>query len=878
MFAFRRGRVLAALAAAVCGVSSLLTAGEAPAPAAQPTTWEWSGWGGGGYFWSAAADPANPKTFYLGGDVNGVCKTVDGGKSWTLSNAGMTNYEIYSLAVDPQNGKTLYALTVNGLNKSVDGAANWRLLPGTDNKGLKLSSKRGLSMHAVSVDAKDSALVYAGNHAGQLFKSADGGETWTELKLPELGEAGPKGFTGEGSLVVRMKSGAASWEQSGRAEKIWGGKPEDWTGATGLSAALYVPAGAPKLEGQLVIQSGEKWTWQAGEWTTLKAGGWTECKMDLTKAKDVNAVHALYVLVRSTEAEFTGELRLDAVARTTAAGDKTVIADWEKPGNADGWAAHKKDKNFLLFEAMWQSERPGNGGITAVTADPTTAGTVYAATAKQGLYKSTDAGASWKPLKTPTLGAKMIAAAAADNKVLYAAFGTDGLLKSVDAGATWQPTGLQLKEKWLVKDVAVSRNNANRVYCLLGDGSWGGMVGVSDDGGATWRVSGSYKHDLAQGPTLPQEAGKDGMKSISAVTNLTLCDPAGDTAFVSANWACVLTNDAGKSWQESNKGADITCATDVRFHNGKVYATAMDEGLLMSEDNGATWKQLSPMKYNPEISGHSWRVNVSGEPGKERIVATRSPWNPGLPNVVLVSEDAGKSFKTVKAGLPDYRSWKNCMWGMAYARALATDPKNPLVVYMGIDGDPENGKMGGGVFKSVDGGLNWQQLPAQPGSRRMYYGLAIDPTDSNRLFWAACNDKGGVYRSEDAGASWQKVYSGDYWVFNVMVGQDGTVYAAGKNLYRSSDHGKSWKAITNITDGSTVVGIETDPRDPKTMWYCTTSWNSDAAGGIFKTTDGGASWVEITGNLPVRKTQVLRFNPQTNELWAIGVSLNKTKQ
>ncbi len=878
MFAFRLAIASLACVAALCRVCSILVAGEPVAPAAQPAQWEWSGWGGGGYFWSAAADPADPRTIYLGGDVNGVAKSTDQGKSWTLMNKGLSNYEVYSLIADPQNGKTLYALTVNGLNKSVDGAGSWRLLPATDAKNLKIICKRGLSIHAVAVDAKDSGLVYAGNPDGQLFKSVDGGETWEGLKLPALGGTGPKACTGDASMVVRMKCEAASWDRFGRVEKIWGDKPQDWSAAASASAALYAPEGAPKIEVQLVIQSGEKWLWQAGDWVVLKPGAWTEAKLDLSKQKDINAVHAFYVIVRSTEAAYTGELRLDSVALTSAAGEKTMLADWETAGSIDGWGVHKKDKNFTLMEAVWHSARPDNGGIASVVADPVAGATVYAATVKQGMFKSVNAGKDWKPLQMPALSVKSVAVAAANNKIIFAALDKAGLFKSVDAGATWQPTGLQLKEKWLVKDVAVSRTNSERVYCLLGDGDWGGMVGVSDDGGATWRVSGSFKRDLAQGPTLPAEGTKEGMKPMSALTNLTICDPAGEIAFASANWSCVLTTDGGKTWGESNKGADITCATDVCFHNGKVYATAMDEGLLMSADNGKTWQQLSPLRWSNEISGHSWRVKVSGEPGKERIIATRSPWNAGLPNLVIVSEDGGKTFKPVKSGLPDYRSWKNCMWGMAYARALAIDPKNPQTVYLGIDGDPENGKVGGGVFKSVDGGLNWQQLPVQPGSRRMYYGLAVDPTDSNRLFWGACNDKGGVYRSEDAGASWQKVYSGDYWIFNLTVAADGTVYAAGKNLYRSADHGKSWKAINQVEEGTTVVGIETDPRDPKTLWYSTTSWDSNASGGIYKTIDGGATWTNITGNLPCRKTQVLRFNPQTNELWAVGVGLNKTRQ
>ena len=44
--------------------------------------WTWCGWGGGGWFWSSAADPVNPNVFSMGGDVNGSWKTVEAGESW----------------------------------------------------------------------------------------------------------------------------------------------------------------------------------------------------------------------------------------------------------------------------------------------------------------------------------------------------------------------------------------------------------------------------------------------------------------------------------------------------------------------------------------------------------------------------------------------------------------------------------------------------------------------------------------------------------------------------------------------------------------------------------------------------------------------------
>ena len=171
------------------------------------------------------------------------------------------------------------------------------------------------------------------------------------------------------------------------------------------------------------------------------------------------------------------------------------------------------------------------------------------------------------------------------------------------------------------------------------------------------------------------------------------------------------------------------------------------------------------------------------------------------------------------------------------------------------------------------------QLASQPGSRRAFFGLAVDPTDSKRLYWAACAEKGGLWRSEDGGASWQHVFKNESWAFNVHVAVDGTVYCPGNNLWRSTDHGKSWKQLTKFPFSSRIiVAIETDPADARRMWFATTTWGGESDGDVYETRDGGGSWQTITSDLPYRKPMLLRYNPDTRELWAAGVCLFKCKR
>ena len=125
--------------------------------------------------------------------------------------------------------------------------------------------------------------------------------------------------------------------------------------------------------------------------------------------------------------------------------------------------------------------------------------------------------------------------------------------------------------------------------------------------------------------------------------------------------------------------------------------------------------------------------------------------------------------------------------------------------------------------------------------------------------------------------TWQKTAVSD-WVFNIETTPSGNVFVGGRNLWKSSDRGKTWKRLTNFSPDWVVVGIALDPQDENRMWCSTVTWSDNSQGGIFRSTDGGKKWEEITGDIPYRKPLILRYNSQTKELWAVGVGAFKTKQ
>ncbi|GAT32580.1 hypothetical protein TSACC_2979 [Terrimicrobium sacchariphilum] len=863
------------------------------------TTWEHSGWGGGGFFYCAAYHPAKDGTIYMGGDVGGAYKTEDHGLNWKLINNGLASYGVFSLAVDQRNPDTVYAATEGGLCKSTDAGETWVTLPRTDKSDLRITGEKNKSIHSVAVDPSNGSNVYATSPLGKVYKSTDGGQTWAvayEEKTPE-----------EEPGVLRVQYGKVNNAFFG-ALTLMPKLPAGESGANsqGIGFTFKGDGTLPK-DSFFIMKTKDGIAYRSKNLNTLYQNtNWSDVVL---KASDF--VYDPQYLKAHPEAasqpvnpDFASIARFDltcsgpipttpAVARlkrfylafAPAGGGSeprlVPLADFSDP---DAVKAFQTAGNIHLGDAPAST-------FYSVAVAPSDPSRVVVATAALGLVMSKDAGKTWKELQTPTKASS----AAFDPKnpdIIYGSFFADGVMKSTDGGATWKKISDSFPDKFDVLDIAVNPANPLNV-CAIGKTSWTGVFLSSEDGGNTWQASGkaleggaagkySNKIDLDEAsgnPTMDMLSADGKSARLSAPTNIAINPLNPSEIFLSANWRPSLSTDGGTVWTERCRGADISCITDIRFHKGKVYASAMDEGSLVSSDNGKTWKQLWPLKHTDDLSGHNWRLAVNDVNGGTRVISTCSPWSTAKPQSIIRSEDDGNTFTVIREGIPNYVLMPNTMWGRGYPRALAVDPNDPQVVYLGIDGDPEPGKMGGGIFKSLDGGATWKQLTSQPTGRRMYNGLAVDPTDSNRVFWGACGNGGGVWRSNDGGESWEQVFRNEVFVWNVVVATDGTIYCSGEQLWRSKDQGKTWTRITNFPEKPrAMVGIEVHPTNPNIIWVSRTNWGNLRLGSIHKTTDGGDTWTDITGNIPYVGPQTLRFNPETNELWAGWAGMFKTKQ
>jgi len=139
---------------------------------------------------------------------------------------------------------------------------------------------------------------------------------------------------------------------------------------------------------------------------------------------------------------------------------------------------------------------------------------------------------------------------------------------------------------------------------------------------------------------------------------------------------------------------------------------------------------------------------------------------------------------------------------------------------------PSNGP-GSGLYKSTDGGVSWTPLRGNgfPTDRLGKIGLAVAPSDPDRVYAIVDAKAGGLYRSDDAGATWKlvdadrRLWQRGWYFCHVAVDPKNAdvVYVSNTAAYRSNDGGKTFTAIKGSPDGDDFHQLWIDPSEPTHM-------------------------------------------------------------
>lgn len=497
---------------------------------------------------------------------------------------------------------------------------------------------------------------------------------------------------------------------------------------------------------------------------------------------------------------------------------------------------------FGMMEARQIGPATMSGRITDVQGVNNDEGKIiYIGTAGGGIWKTSNAGASFKPIfdkYTQSIGS--IAIDQKNPKIIYVGTGEsnmrnsvsigDGMYKSTDAGENWTKIGLDSTEH--ISKVMVDPANSNIIYAaapgpLWSDSKHRGLY-KSTDAGKTWE-------------TILYISEKAGVADVEI-------DPTNSNILYATSWefrrlpyafnsggvgsGFYKSTDAGKTWKELSNGLPkkpfgrvaIALAPSAP-QNLLAIVESENTGLYISADGGESWKQQSATENIRSRPFYFSTLEIDPKDPK-RVYRPAFSFS--------YSVDGGYSFADAS---------NEGGWVHSDHHALWINPNNTNILYLGTDG---------GVYFSLDRGITWKFCNNLPLGQ--FYHVSVDKQEPYRIF-GGLQDNGSWYAPSAApggvlNGDWKSAYGGDgFWTqpdpFDASI-----VYAEAQ--------GGTMSRI-NIKMGTSVsIQPQQAPGDEKLRF----NWNTPIVLGannkknlytgaqyLYKSTDRGSNWTKISPDL-----------------------------
>ncbi|MFI5200786.1 MAG: regulator [Candidatus Kapaibacterium sp.] len=545
----------------------------------------------------------------------GVFRSTDNGKSWSAKNNGLTDLEVWALAV---SGTNLFCGTQSGgLFRSTDSGATWT----ASNNGLS-----NMSVHALEVNG---SYVFAGTPGG-IFLSTNSGANWESVASGNvicLKRAGTNLFAGTyGHGILISSNNGASWTEdttgltnnkvyalavsgnnilagtSGGGVFVSTNNGSDWAPDTvglvgsGLQGGLYDYSLAMIGNDYFVgTQEGGVFrsTNNGASWAAVNSGLTNTFGTALLASGNNLLAGTINGIFLSTNNGTTWTYASNGLPVNTPVQAFTTIGQ-DAPmlfaGEGSNFRGNYLGGFFLSNDNgnNWQASNglPANSDITALTVSGANSSlpVIFAGTAGYlsgpGLiFRSSDSGATWSRatngLSTwlAVSALESIGGAGTSPPIVFAgttgATGGGSVLRSTDDGTTWKSANSGLASVAVTSFAVIGSNSSSPIVFA---GTFGNGVFRSSDSGSTWVAGGS--------------AGDMNVQALAIIGD----NASSPILFASAYTGVYLSRDSGRNWIDAGLDTDRIQALAVSGAN--VFAGAYGGTVFLSADSGTTWKPV----------------------------------------------------------------------------------------------------------------------------------------------------------------------------------------------------------------------------------------------------------------------------------------------